>query len=281
MIRTVKFLEKSPFFYNLKYLYSYIIITITMKVYEHLINTISSKGAAYLILVDPDKITFEKLPHFIKHCEKSGVDGFLIGGSLMMSNHFEDFLRKVKEYTSIPTIIFPGGVNQVSPEADSILYLSVVSGRNPEHLIGKHVLAAPFIKQANLEPISTGYVLIESGTVTTVQYVSGSQPIPRSKSEIAAATALAAEYLGMKFIYLEAGSGAQKTVPDEMVKLVSNYCSVPVIVGGGIRTAEEAATKVKCGAKIIVTGNYFEDENNWDQVKEFANAIHSKVPVTV
>lgn len=252
-----------------------------MKVYEYLQKTISSQGAAYLILVDPDKISVEKLPHFIKHCEKSGVDGFLIGGSLMMSDHFEDFLKKVKECTSKPTIIFPGGVNQVSPEADAILYISVVSGRNPEHLIGKHVLAAPFIKQAKIEPISTGYVLIESGTVTTVQYISGSQPIPRNKPEIAAATALAAEYLGMKLIYLEAGSGAQQTVPDEMIKTVSKYCSIPVIVGGGIKSAEEAREKVKCGAKIIVTGNFFEDENNWDKIKEFADAIHSKTPVTV
>ena len=252
-----------------------------MKIYDYLLNTISTKGAAYLILIDPDRISHQKLPVFVKHCEKSGVDGFLLGGSLMMNDGFEDFISNVKKHTSLPTIIFPGGVNQVSPLADAILYLSVVSGRNPEHLIGKHVLAAPFIKQAKIEPISTGYVLVESGTVTTVQYVSGSQPIPRNKPEIAAATALAAEYLGMKLIYLEAGSGAQQTVPNEMVKAVSNYCSVPLVVGGGIRSASEASEKVRFGAKIIVTGNFFEDDNNWDQIREFAEAIHTKVPVKV
>lgn len=252
-----------------------------MKIYNNLLNTISAKGAAYLVLIDPDKISHEKLPVFVKHCEKSGVDGFLLGGSLMMNDHFEDFIEKVKKNCSIPTIIFPGGVNQVSSRADAILYLSVVSGRNPEHLIGKHVLAAPFIKQAGIEPISTGYILVESGTVTTVQYVSGSQPIPRNKPEIAAATALAAEYLGMKLIYLEAGSGALQTVPNEMIKAVSGYCSAPLVVGGGIRTAAEAGEKVRCGAKIIVTGNFFEDENNWDQIKEFAEAVHVKLPVTV
>ena len=148
-------------------------------------------------------------------------------------------------------------------------------------MIGKHVLAAPFVKQAGIEPISTGYILIESGLVTTVQYVSGSQPIPRNKPEIAAATALAAEYLGMKLIYLESGSGAHQTVPNEMVQAVSNYCSVPLVVGGGIRNAAEAGEKIRCGAKILVTGNYFEDENNWDQIKEFAEAVHIKLPVTV
>jgi len=252
-----------------------------MKVYDYLLNTISSKGAAYLVLVDPDRITIEKLPIFITHCQNSGVDAFLIGGSLMMNNHFEEFISRFKSSCSIPTIIFPGGVSQVSSNADALLYLSVVSGRNPEHLIGKHVLAAPIIKQAKIEPISTGYILVESGTVTTVQYVSGTQPVPRNKPEIAAATALAAEYIGMKLIYLEAGSGANQTVPDEMIKAVSSYCCVPVIVGGGIKNSTEASQKVKSGAKIIVTGNYFEDENNWDKIKEFAEAIHIKQTITV
>jgi phosphoglycerol geranylgeranyltransferase len=252
-----------------------------MKIYNYLLNTISAKGAAYLLLIDPDKIAHSKLPVFVKHCQESGVDAFLLGGSLMMNDHFEDFILTVKKNCTIPTIIFPGGVNQVSPNADAILYLSVVSGRNPEHLIGKHVLAAPFVKQAGIEPISTGYILIESGTVTTVQYMSESLPIPRNKPEIAAATALAAEYLGMKLIYLEAGSGARQTVPNDMIKAVSNYCSIPLVVGGGIKSSGEAGEKVRSGAKIIVTGNYFEDENNWDQIKEFAEAVHVKSPVSV
>lgn len=252
-----------------------------MKTYNYLLNTINSKGAAYLVLLDPDKINVDRLSEFVKYCEKAGVDGFLIGGSLMLNNNFEHFIKKVKQSTKVPVIIFPGSIHQVSGEADAILYLSVVSGRNPEHLIGKHVIAAPLIKETGIEPISTGYILIESGVTTTAQYMSGSPPIPRNKPEIAAATALAAEYLGMKLIYLEAGSGAENTVPDEMVKKVSSFCSIPVIVGGGIKTPGAARRKIENGAKLIVTGNFFENENNWDMIKDFADAVHINKPMFV
>ena len=250
-------------------------------IYDYLLNTISSKGAAYLILLDPDKISDNKLASFVAYCEKSNVDGFLVGGSLMMNGDFKSFVEQVKTNTKLPVIIFPGDVNQIYKPADAILYLSVVSGRNPEHLIGKHVLAAPIIKKQNIEPISTGYIIVESGTKTTAEYFSGSAPIPRNKPEIAAATALAAQYLGMKLIYLEAGSGAENSVPNEMVKAVSSYCDIPVVVGGGIRSPGIAREKVDNGAKIIVTGNYFENENNWNLIKDFADAVHFKLPISV
>jgi len=252
-----------------------------MKTYDHLLNTIKEKGAAYLILLDPDKLPENKLAVFLKHCEKSGVDGFLVGGSLMVNGDFESFIEQVKVNTNLPSIIFPGSITQVSSFADAILFLSVVSGRNPEHLIGKHVLAAPSIKKSGIEPISTAYILVESGSTTTAIYMSGSLPIPRNKPEIAAATALASQYLGMKLIYLEAGSGADNSVPNEMVKAVADQCSVPVIVGGGIRNPRTAREKVENGASIIVTGNYFEDENNWDLIKEFASAVHIKQSILV
>ena len=252
-----------------------------MKIYDHLINTISEKGAAYLILLDPDKLSEQKLAKFLRHCENSGVDGFLVGGSLMVNGDFDSFLEKVKSNTSLPAIIFPGSITQVSKTADAILFLSVVSGRNPEHLIGKHVLAAKSIKKSGIEPISTAYILIESGSTTTAVYMSGSLPIPRNKPEIAAATALASEYLGMKLIYLEAGSGADNSVPNEIVKAVAEDCTVPIIVGGGIRNPQTAKEKVKNGASIIVTGNFFENENNWDLIKNFASAVHYKLPVEV
>ncbi len=252
-----------------------------MNIYKNILKTIQQKGAAYLILLDPDKLVGDNINKFIRVCEDSGVDGFLIGGSLMLDGNFEPFVKKVKGITKLPVIIFPGSINQITSFADAILFLSVVSGRNPEHLIGKHVISAPIIKQANLEAISTAYVLIESGTSTTAQYMSGSLPIPRNKPEIAAATALAAEYLGMKLIYLEAGSGAKETVPNEMVKLVSEYCSVPIIVGGGIKSPNEARQKVKNGANIIVTGNFFENENNWGLIKQFADAVHVNIPIKV
>ncbi len=252
-----------------------------MKTYNYLLNNVKTKGAAYLILLDPDKLPITKIAPFIRHCEKSGVDGFLIGGSLMISGDLDSFIEVVKVETSLPLIIFPGSINQISSIADAILFLSVISGRNSEHLIGKHVTASPLIKRANIEPISTGYILVESGVTTTAVYMSGSLPVPRNKPEIAAATALAGEYLGMKFIYLEAGSGAQDSVPDEMVKAVSKECSIPIIVGGGIRTPQAARKKVDNGASIIVTGNFFENENNWDLIKEFASAVHYKLPVEV
>jgi len=143
------------------------------------------------------------------------------------------------------------------------------------------VIASPLIKRSGIEVISTAYTLIESGITSTAVYMSGSMPLPRNKPEIAAATALAAEYLGMKLIYLEAGSGADQPVPDEMIKAVADVCTVPVIVGGGIRSPFVAREKVDSGANIIVTGNYFEDENNWDMVKDFANAVHFKDPIEV
>ena len=252
-----------------------------MNIYNQLLEVIQIKGAAYLVLLDPDNLPEEKVSRFARHCEKSGVDGFLIGGSLLMNDNLEGFLVKLKAVTTLPIIIFPGDVNQISSTADAILFLSVVSGRNPEHLIGKHILAAPIIRKCGIEPISTGYLFIESGKTTTAQYMSGSLPIPRNKPGIAAATSLAAEYLGMKLIYLEAGSGADNSIPNEMVKAVSALCSVPVVVGGGIKTPETAKEKVENGAKIIVTGNFFEDEANWNRIKDFADAVHVNLPLFV
>lgn len=252
-----------------------------MKTYDKLTGVINRKGAAYLVLIDPDKTKGDKLAEFVKYCELNGVDGFLVGGSLMVDGNLQATINIVKKNSSLPVIIFPGGVNQVVPGADAILFLSLISGRNAEQLIGKHVFAAPIIKKYNIEPISTGYILVESGKVTTAEYMSGSKPVPRNKPEIAATTALAAEYLGMKMIYLEAGSGAENSVPEEMIKLVSETCSVPVIVGGGIKDADTARKKVNSGAKIIVTGNYFENENNWIKIKEFAQAIHIKESIKV
>lgn len=252
-----------------------------MKVYNYLQKKITELGAIYLILIDPDILSGDKLVEFVGLCQNSGVDGFLVGGSLVLEDNLKHDIELIKKHTNLPVIIFPGGINQVIPAADALLFISLISGRNSEHIIGKHVAAAPLIKKAGLEPISTGYMLIESGSVTTAEYMSESKPIPRNKPEIAAATALAAEYLGMKMIYLEAGSGAKLSVPNEMVKAVSSISSLPLIVGGGIRDAVSARQKVENGAKIIVTGNYFEDSQNWSKIKEFANAIHINKPLEI
>ncbi len=252
-----------------------------MKVQEKIYKSISEKGAAYLVLLDPDEISGEKLINFVHHCEKSGVDGFLVGGSLIMSDTLDDVLETISSVSSLPTILFPGSVSQISSKADAILFISLISGRNAEHLIGTHVIAAPLVKKSGIEPISTGYMLVESGKKTTAEYMSGSSPIPRNKPDIATATALAAEYLGMNFVYLEGGSGADKSVPNEMVKMVSSALSIPIIVGGGIRDSKTAREKVENGASVVITGNFFEDDDNWHLVKEFADAIHVKETVVV
>jgi len=252
-----------------------------MSIYNLIKDTIEKKGAAYFILIDPDKLPLEKTESFVTYCETAGVDGFLIGGSLMINGDLDMSIKEVKKHSNLPVVIFPGSVNQVSKFADAILYISLISGRNAEHLIGKHVQAAPLLKRYNLEPISTGYMLIESGKTTTAEYISESKPIPRNKPEIAAATALAGEYLGMKLIYLEGGSGAENSIPTKMIEEVTKNINIPVIVGGGIKTPLEARDKVMAGAKIIITGNFFENENNWELIPEFCSAIHTNQQIEI
>jgi phosphoglycerol geranylgeranyltransferase len=248
-----------------------------MKVFNYLTSVISTKGAAFLILIDPDKVDKKNFHFFIKNCIKAGVDAFLVGGSLMINGNLQGTIKIIKSYCSIPTIIFPGSTEHICEEADALLFISLISSRNAEHLIGKQVLSAPIIKKYKVETISTGYMLIDGGNYTTAEYMSASKPIPRNKPEIAVATALAGEYLGMKMIYLEAGSGASLTVPDEMVKQVTGNCNIPVAVGGGIRDPETASKKVKAGARLIVIGNHFEDNKNWDLINKFAESIHYKI----
>lgn len=247
-----------------------------MTIYQSLLSASQSKGAAHLVLIDPDKITLEKLPAFIQQATSAGVDAFLIGGSLIVDDSFERCIVTIKQNTNLPAVIFPGGVMQISAKADAILFLSLISGRNAEHLIGDQVLAAPIIKKIGLEAISTAYMLVESGKTTSAEFMSNTRPLPRHKPDIAVAHALAAEILGFKMLYLEAGSGAEQSVPDEMVAAVAKHCSVPLIVGGGIRTPDEARKKVLAGANFIVTGTVFENNGKASLLKEFADAIHHK-----
>ncbi len=246
-----------------------------MSIYESLLATSKSKGAGYFVLVDPDKIASDKLPSFIEQATEAGVDAFLIGGSLIVDDSFEQCIKTIKQHTKVPAVIFPGGVMQISPSADAILFLSIISGRNPQHLIGDQVLAAPIIKRIGLEAISTAYMLVESGRTTSAEFMSNTQPLPRHKTDIAVAHAMAAEILGFKMIYLEAGSGAEQSVPEEMIGGITKYCSVPLIVGGGLRTPDDARKKIQAGAKFIVTGTVLEKDNSISLVKEFASAIHN------
>jgi phosphoglycerol geranylgeranyltransferase len=251
-----------------------------MNTFERLLKVRKERGAGYFILLDPDKSKREELPSFVREATEAGVDGFLVGGSLMSTDDFEQHLRAIKQNTSVPVIIFPGSTMQVSSVADAILFLILISGRNPEHLIGSQVIAAPIIKRSGLEAISTGYMLIEAGNTTSAEFMSNTKPIPRDKPDIALAHALAAEIIGMKFVYLDAGSGANATVPEEMIRAVAGKCSLPMIVGGGIRTPEEARKKVEAGASFIVTGTVTEHNNHRSFIKEFAEAVHSSAPVS-
>lgn len=242
--------------------------------YRLLLSTIEKKNAGFFVLIDPDKTTTSNAIHSCQLMEEAGVDGILIGGSLLFSNKFDEYIFEVKQNTNLPVIIFPGNSRQISPHADAILFLSFISSRNPNYLIGEQVIAAPIINSMNLEAISTGYMHIESGNLTTVEFLSGSRSIPRDKIDIAIAHALAAEYIGMKLVYLEAGSGAHYSVPDEMIKQVSDHVSIPVVVGGGIRSATEAQEKVQAGANIVVVGNFLEKNLSIENVREFSEAIH-------
>jgi phosphoglycerol geranylgeranyltransferase len=244
-------------------------------VFEYLINTKNKKGAGYLVLIDPDKQDIESASVFASQSVEAGVDALLVGSSFLMSDRLDDVVKNVKDISGLPVIISPGASNHISRYADAILFLSLISGRNPEFLIGEHVKAAPTIKRHGIEPIPTGYMLVEGGSCTSVQFISATLPIPRDKSDIAVAHAIAAEMLGMKCVYLECGSGSPQSVPNEMITAIKEQIAIPVIVGGGIVKPEMANEKVKAGADFIVTGNILEKEGNISLMREFADAIHS------
>lgn len=246
-----------------------------MKTFQRLLDIRNTRGAGYLILIDPDKIDAAKLPSFVRDATEAGADGFLMGGSLLLSNEMDKLLQIIKSNTTLPVVIFPGSLFQISPVADAILFLLLISGRNPDHLIGNQVMASPIIKKIGLEAISTGYMLIEAGKTTSAEFMSNTKPIPHNKPDIAVAHALAAEYIGIKLLYLDAGSGADFPVPDEMIQKIKKHCSLPIIVGGGIRTPEVAREKVKAGASFIVTGTVIEENSHHSLVREFAEAVHS------
>ncbi len=211
-----------------------------------------------LALFDPDRTPIKEAGELTKFVCDNGVKGILIGSSLLVSPHFDKFVCAVKDNTTCPVILFPGGSHQVCPRADAIFFLSLLSGRNSEFLIGEQVKAVFLIKECNLEVIPVGYILVESGNFTTVEYISNTKPIPRTKHEIAVAHALAGQYFGMKYIYLEAGSGAQNSVPVEMVKKVRDNISVPLIVGGGLRQYDEVKKVFDAGADFTVLGSIIE-----------------------
>lgn len=245
-------------------------------VYQSLVEKKKTGKKSFAVLIDPDKVSASSLNELVTLCAEAKVDYLFVGGSLVVTDHLDDCIRQIKSTCNIPVLLFPGSPSQVSKYADALLYLSLISGRNADMLIGQHVISAPFVKKSGLEIISTGYMVIDGGAATTVSYISNATPIPADKPDIALCTALAGEMLGMKLIYMDSGSGAKKAISEEMIAVVANNIKIPIIVGGGIRDAEKAYLNCKAGADVIVVGNAIEKDASL--VKEIAAAIHS-VPV--
>ncbi|MDO9256344.1 MAG: geranylgeranylglyceryl/heptaprenylglyceryl phosphate synthase [Bacteroidales bacterium] len=243
-----------------------------MPIYQDILKRTEQGRKQLAVLVDPDKLQNKDVENIAINAAKSGVDYFFVGGSLLVNNELDQCIKTLKANSDIPVILFPGNNMQLSWKADAILFLSLISGRNAEMLIGRHVIAAPYLKLSPLEVISCGYMLVESGKTTAVQYMSNTMPIPSDKLDIAICTAIAGEMLGLKLIYLEAGSGAQYSVPIPMIEQVKQNLTIPLIAGGGLRTPETVNQAAIAGADIIVIGNAFEKDSGL--ISEMADAVH-------
>lgn len=227
-----------------------------------LLNGIRSSGRkAIAILIDPDKLksreSTDSLLNLIRH---SDIDLVFVGGSLMLESNFGQVVGDLRAKCNVPVVLFPGSPLQIVPNADAVLFLSLISGRNPDLLIGHHVLAAPLIQKMKLEVIPTGYLLVDGGKATSVTYVSQTIPIPSNKPDIASATALAGEMLGLKCIYMDAGSGAEIPISKEMIALVRSSIQIPLIVGGGIRNEQQVKEAFQAGADVVVVGTAVEND---------------------
>jgi phosphoglycerol geranylgeranyltransferase len=245
-------------------------------IYKDLVNRKEKGRKSFAVLIDPDKADTATIDQLVQLSKEAGVDYFLAGGSLVISNRLDEVVQQIKTSCTIPVILFPGSPSQITKHADALLYLSLISGRNPELLIGQHVISAPSVKQSGLEIISTGYMVVDGGAPTTVSYISNASPLPSDKNEIAMCTAMAGEMLGMKVIYMDAGSGAKRAISENMIHSVAQQINIPLIIGGGITDPEKAYRNCKAGADVIVIGNAIEKDASL--IKEMAAAIHS-VPV--
>ncbi len=243
------------------------------KLYQHFLRNKQQGHKSFAVLVDPDKVDAPKIEQLVSLALDAKVDYFLVGGSLLISNHLDDCIQQIKAICNIPVILFPGSPSQVSKYADALLYLSLISGRNAELLIGQHVVSAPFVRKSGLEIMPTGYMVIDGGAPTTVSYISNATPIPSDKNEIALCTAMAGEMLGMKLIYMDSGSGAKRPIPEAMIQMVASHIEAPLLIGGGITDPEKAYLNCKAGADVIVVGNAIEKDTSL--IKEIASAVHS------
>ena len=242
------------------------------RVEKYLLEKIAAEKSIHITLVDPEKITPAQASLVAKNSRNSGTAAIMIGGSTFVSqNHLDAVVKAIKSVVDIPTILFPNNVSGISPHSDAIWFMSLLNSVDPYFLIGAQILGAPLIKKYNIEPISMGYIIVGEGG--TAGIVGRAIPIPYNKPELAAAHALAGQYLGMRFIYLEGGSGAANPVPPEMIRTVKHYLDIPLIVGGGIRTKEQALAIASAGADIIVTGNIIEDIDAKKRVSDIIEGI--------
>jgi putative glycerol-1-phosphate prenyltransferase len=230
-----------------------------MSIYQKILKNKKNHQKSLAILLDPDKVDLKNIEVSVNNILKQKADYVFVGGSLLSKDNTKKLVKKLKKRLSIPVILFPGNPQQITEQADGILFLSLISGRNSDYLIDKQVIAAPLLAQTKLEIIATGYMLIEGGKLSATEYITNTKAIPRKKPDIALATALAGEMLGMKMIYLEAGSGAKKSVPLKMIKTVADKIKVPVIVGGGIKNRKQMLKAFNAGADIVVVGTAFEN----------------------
>jgi len=231
-------------------------------IYSSLLLKKGTRRKSFALLIDPDKVDPAKTDSLIGLAVRARVDYLFVGGSLVVSDHLDEVVQQIKANCKIPVILFPGTPSQVSPFADALLYLSLISGRNPELLIGQHVISAPAVRKSGLEIISTGYMVIDGGAPTTVSYISNALPIPADKNEIALCTAMAGEMLGMKLIYMDAGSGARRPISTEMIERVSASIEIPLLIGGGIQDPEKVYLNARAGADLIVVGNAIEKDTS-------------------
>lgn len=231
-----------------------------MNIYNAIIQSKTENQKLLAILLDPDKIIWDNLGYLIEKIYQSPATHIFIGGSHVQNNILDELIIRLKEKISLPIVLFPGNPSQISANADAILFLSLISGRNPDYLIDHQVDAVPILKKTELEIISTGYMLIESGSETAVARVSNTKPLARNNCEYVMHTAQAGEMLGHKLIYLEAGSGAKQAVPFEMIKKVSNNIEIPLIVGGGIIDLQGIQKAYEAGADLVVIGTAFEND---------------------
>ena len=241
-------------------------------IYQNILERKSQNKKSFAVLIDPDSTYDSALTNTLTRCNEAGVDFILVGGSLITNNYFEKCIETIKSTSKIPCIIFPGNTFQISKRADAILLLSLISGRNPELLIGNHVLAAPVLRESQIEVIPTGYMLIDGGRITSVSYMSNTIPIPSDKYAIAASTALAGEMLGLKLIHMDAGSGALQPIPAKLISEVKKQITTPLFVGGGIKTEAQAVAACHAGADVIVIGNAVEKDTSL--IRRVAEAIH-------